>query len=100
MDKKIQNKNCKICFCAALGGILFLVVLGGHLWMTIEKVRTGHGLEIFYFTFYSPRLGMSYLSALIYYTIFAVVVLFLPLINWFSTKEERDFKKKYHIDDK
>ena len=99
MDKKTQNKNCKICFCAALGGILFLVILGGHLWMTIEKVRTGHGLEVFYFTFYSPRYGMTYMAALIYYVVFTISIALSPFIYWLSTKEERSFKKKYHIDE-
>jgi hypothetical protein len=99
MNKQKQNKKCKVCLCMTIATALFCVVLLGHLLMTIEKVSTGHGLDVFYITFFSPKLGMTYISALIYYIIFAVIIALSPLIYWFSAKEERSFKKKYHIDE-
>ncbi len=99
MPEAKKTTNCKVCFCMVLVSTLFLIVLGAHIWMTVQKVLTGHGLEVFYFKFTIPRYGMTYISALIYYIIFAISLLFLPIIYWFSTKEERTFKKKYHIDE-
>ena len=99
MTETKESINCKVCFYVILASILFLIVLSAHIWMTIQKVRSGHGLDAFYIIFFSPRFGMTYLSALIYYIIFAIVILLMPLINWLSKKEERSFKKKYHIND-
>ena len=99
MSNNDQKNSCKICFFAFLTSIVFLVVLGAHLWVTIQKVRTGQGFEVFYITFYSPRYGMTYLTALFYYIVFALFLALSPLIHWLSTKEERSFKKKYHIDE-
>ena len=89
-------KDCKVCLVTSLIGVVSLFVAAGHVWYVLDKVLSGHGLDYFTtlwgYTF-------SYIGALVFYIAFGVFIILSPLIYWFSTTDERSFKKKYNIDD-
>lgn len=64
----------------------------------VNKVVTGHGLD-YYITF--EGFQFNYLGALILICVMFVLLITIPLIHHFDplNKEEKDFKKKYDIQD-
>ncbi len=64
----------------------------------VNKVVTGHGLD-YYITF--EGFQFNYLGSLILICLMIVLLITIPLIHHFDplNKEEKDFKKKYDIQD-
>jgi len=75
-----------------------LSILGaiGFIFFLVKKVKSGHGLE-----HYISMAGydLSYLQALMMFGSIPIVVILVGFVYHFTTKDERDFKKKYKIKD-
>lgn len=97
MTRVEESKNCKVCITILLVGSLSTFALASQVLQVIEKVRTGHGLDYFT-TMWGYQL--NYIGALVLFIITALLFLFSPIIYWFSTKDERSFKRKYGIREK
>lgn len=61
------------------------------------KVVAGEGLD-YYWTGWGIR--FNYIGALILIVCAALVCLAAPLLYWWGTRHERDFKRKYGIEDR
>ena len=77
--------------------VLWLLGGLGFFLRVLDKVLTGHGLD-YYTTFWGVQ--FNYIGALTVFICGAVLFVISPVIYWFSTMEERSFKKKYSIHDK
>jgi hypothetical protein len=64
-----------------------------HLW---QKISSGHGLDT-YFTGFGVQ--FNYLGAGILFALVPVVLIAGALLNWWLGREERDFKRRYGVDD-
>jgi len=96
MRNSKRVKGCRICLAISIIGVVSFFSVAGHFWYVINKVLSGHGLDYFT-TMWGYE--FSYIGSLIFYVIFAIVMVLSPIIYWLTTADERSFKIKYHIDE-
>jgi len=89
-----RSRSFWIMFVIAMS----LIVLSAIGWgfQVLNKVLNGHGLDN-YFTFWGVQ--FNYIGALILCIIGFVVLLLSPVIRWWCLRDERNFKRKYSIND-
>ena len=75
-----------------------MIMVGGlgFLFLLLKKVKSGEGLD-----HYISMAGydLSYLQALMMFISMPLVGVLVGIIYYFTTKDEKDFKKKYNIKD-
>lgn len=92
-----QKKKCRVCTATLIVMVLWLLGGLGFFLRVLDKVVSGHGLD-YYTTFWGVQ--FNYVGALMVFIFGAVLLAISPVIYWYSTMEERSFKKKYNIHDK
>ena len=91
-----NHKSRAFAWLFGVAGILALLGTVGWVLRVIRKVLDGKGLES-YTTFWG--LSVNYIAALVFIVCCALLLLAAPLLHWWGTREERDFKRKYGIPD-
>jgi hypothetical protein len=91
-----QKKKCNVCTASLIVMVLWLLGGLGFFLRVLDKVVSGNGLD-YYTTFWGVR--FNYVGALVTFACIAVLFVSLPMIYWYSTREERSFKKKYGVRD-
>ena len=96
-SEETKPAKCKFCVVTFIAFALWLLGSLGFFLRVLKKVLTGHGLD-YYTTFWGVQ--FNYVGALTVFIAGAILIAISPIIYWFSTMEERSFKKKYGIRDK
>jgi len=98
MGESKKATKCKLCILSFIVSIVVCFAGVGVISRIVNKVLTGHGLD-YYTTFVGFQ--FNYIGALVMIIIMFLVLLIAPLIHYLDPiiKEEKDFKKKYEIQD-
>jgi uncharacterized BrkB/YihY/UPF0761 family membrane protein len=90
-----DSKGFRFLFFTGLGlGFLGFLTWAGYIAL---KVATGQGLD-YYWTGWGVR--FNYIGALVLIICAGLIGLAAPVLYWWGTRHERDFKRKYGIDDR
>jgi hypothetical protein len=81
---------------AVVGGILIALACLGFVARVWTKIRSGHGLDT-YFTGYGVQ--FNYIGVAILLVLLPAVLLLGIVLNWWLGRDERDFKRRYKIED-
>lgn len=98
MSESKRKASCKPCIVGFIISLVICLASIAVITRIVNKVVTGHGLD-YYITF--EGFQFNYLGALILISVMFVLLITIPLIHYFDplNKEEKDFKKKYDIQD-